>query len=277
MSNIEYSIIKNLSLKNKYAIVTGGFGNIGIKILETLFELNCKVLVIDLFNNNTEKIIKDFENKFKINKGNELIFHNVNLSDKEEIIKFTNNIKVKYSKIDIIINCAALVNSTKLKGWTVPFEEQSMESFDLCMNINTKAPIILFQKLIPLLKKSECAKVINISSIYGAYGNDFNIYEGTDMHSPIAYSVSKSSLNIMTKYLASLYGKDKICINSIILGGIFRNQNKNFVKKYTEKTPLLRMGTENDIKGLIAYLSSNLSNYMTGQNIPLDGGLTCKV
>ena len=277
MSTIEFSIFKNLSLDNKYALVTGGFGNIGIKILETLFELNCKVIVIDILNNNTNKTIKDFEEKFNIKRDNQLMFYSVDLSDKEEIIKFTNNIKEKYIKIDIIINCAALVNSTKLKGWNVPFEEQSMESFDLCMDINAKAPLILFQHLIPLLKKSDCAKVINISSIYGAYGNDFNIYEGTDMHSPIAYSVSKSALNIMTKYLASLYGKDKICINSIILGGIFRNQNESFVEKYNEKTPLLRMGTENDIKGLIAYLSSNLSDYMTGQNIPLDGGLTCKV
>lgn len=277
MSTIEFSIFKNLSLDNKYAIVTGGFGNIGIKILETLFELNCKVIVIDILNNNTNKTIKDFEDKFNITRDNQLMFYSADLSDKEEIIKFTNNIKEKYSKIDIIINCAALVNSTNLKGWTVPFEEQSMESFDLCMDINAKAPLILFQNLIPLLKKSDCAKVINISSIYGAYGNDFNIYEGTNMHSPIAYSVSKSALNIMTKYLASLYGKDKICINSIILGGIFRSQNESFVKKYNEKTPLLRMGTENDIKGLIAYLSSNLSDYMTGQNIPLDGGLTCKV
>jgi len=277
MSTIEFSIFKNLSLDNKYAIVTGGFGNIGIKILETLFELNCKVIVIDILNDNTNKTIKDFEDKFNITRDNQLMFYSADLSDKEEIIKFTNNIKEKYSKIDIIINCAALVNSTNLKGWTVPFEEQSMESFDLCMDINAKAPLILFQNLIPLLKKSDCAKVINISSIYGAYGNDFNIYEGTNMHSPIAYSVSKSALNIMTKYLASLYGKDKICINSIILGGIFRSQNESFVKKYNEKTPLLRMGTENDIKGLIAYLSSNLSDYMTGQNIPLDGGLTCKV
>ena len=63
----------------------------------------------------------------------------------------------------------------------------------------------------------------------------------------------------------------------IVLGGIFRNQNEKFVKKYSDKVPLGRMGQENDIKGLIAYLSSNLSNYMTGQNIILDGGLTCTI
>ncbi len=97
------------------------------------------------------------------------------------------------------------------------------------------------------------------------------------MQSPIAYSVSKASLNIAVKYLASLYGKDNMCVNSIVLGGIFRNQNSNFVNKYNDKIPLGRMGTEEDIKGIISYLSSNLSNYMTGQNIILDGGLTCKI
>ena len=97
------------------------------------------------------------------------------------------------------------------------------------------------------------------------------------MFSPIAYSISKSSINIIVKYLASLYGSNNLCINSIILGGISRNQNEKFVKKYIEKVPLNRMGNENDIKGLISYLSSNLSNYMTGQNIILDGGLTSKI
>ena len=96
------------------------------------------------------------------------------------------------------------------------------------------------------------------------------------MESPIAYSISKSGLNIMVQYLASLYGKYNICFNNIVLGGIFRNQNENFVNRYNKKTPLGRMGTEDDIKGMISFLSSNLSNYVTGQNLVLDGGITCK-
>ena len=176
-----------------------------------------------------------------------------------------------------MVNCAALVGTSNLKGWAVPFEEQSSEAFDACMNINTKAPLLLIQGLLEAFKKSKNAKVISISSITSIRGNDFSVYEGTKMVSPIAYSISKSGLNIMTQYLASLCGEYNICFNSIVLGGIFRNQDEKFVSKYVKKTPLGRMGNEDDIKGIISFLSSGLSNYLTGQNIALDGGITCKI
>ena len=92
------------------------------------------------------------------------------------------------------------------------------------------------------------------------------------MATPIAYSVSKAGMNAMTRYLASLYGKDNIRFNNIILGGIARNQPKQFVDKYEDMVPLKRMGTEDDIKGTIIFLASKLSLYVTGQDINVDGG-----
>ena len=273
MEKNDFSIFKNIDLSNKFAIITGGLGNIGVKIIETLFELNSEVIIIDFDSEINRNKINILEKKYK----KKIDFYNTDLSKKEDIIKFCDLIKIKYTKIDILIHAAALVTASNLNGWSEPFEKQSLEAFDLCMDINTKSILLMFQNLLDLFKKSTCAKVIFISSIYGIRGNDFSLYENTTMQSPIAYSVSKASLNIAVKYLASLYGKYNICVNSIVLGGIFRNQNSNFVNKYNEKVPLGRMGTEEDIKGIISYLSSNLSNYMTGQNIALDGGLTCKV
>ena len=271
-----FGILDNIKLNNKTAIVTGGFGNLGMKIVETLLELNCEVIVIDIDNSSVKDKIETLEKKFNIKFKKELHFYNTNLANKKSIIDFCETIKDKYTKLDILIHSAALVGTSNLKGWGVPFEDQSMEAFDLCMDINTKAPLLIFQNLIELFKKSDCGKIINISSIYGIRGNDFSLYEDTEMESPIAYSISKSGLNIMVQYLASLYGKYNICFNNIVLGGIFRNQNENFVNRYNKKTPLGRMGTEDDIKGIISFLSSNLSNYVTGQNLVLDGGITCK-
>jgi len=271
-NRIDFSVLNNIMLNDKIAIVTGGIGKIGEKIVETLLELNCHVIIIDLNNEYSQKKIDEINNKFETN----IDFYNTDLSNQPEIKVFCNNILKKYNKIDILVNCAALVGTSNLKGWSVPFEEQSSKSFDLCMDINTKAPLFLIQGLIEGFKRSSNAKIINISSIYGIRGNDFSIYEGTSMESPIAYSISKAGLNIMSKYLASLYGKYNICVNSIVLGGIFRNQDEKFVNKYTDKTPLNRMGTEDDIKGIISFLSSNLSAYVTGQEFVIDGGITCK-
>ena len=91
------------------------------------------------------------------------------------------------------------------------------------------------------------------------------------MNNPAAYSVSKAGLTYLSKWLASSLAP-KIRINSISPGGIFRNQDKKFVRKYIEKTLLKRMATEDDIAGCVAFLLSSLSSYITGQDIIVDGG-----
>ena len=97
------------------------------------------------------------------------------------------------------------------------------------------------------------------------------MYENTKINNPAAYSVSKSGLNYLTKWLAVELAP-KVRVNSISLGGVKRSQEKKFLKKYIKDTPLKRMAVENDIIGSIIFLGSNMSSYMTGQNIVIDGG-----
>lgn len=260
----DFSVKRALNLSGKTAIVTGGLGYVGKKIVESLIECFCKVIIIDInVEMNFSKEDTQFEN---------VDYYKVNIEHEHNIIEFVEKIKTKYSKIDIIVNCAALVGTSSLDGWAVPFEEQSVGAWDKCININTRAPYILIQKCIPLLKQSISGSVINISSIYSNHAHNFNLYKGTNMECPIAYSVSKAGMNSMTRYLASLYGEHKIRFNNVILGGIERNQSPLFVNRYVEMVPLKRMGTENDIKGTIVFLASNLSLYVTGQDINVDGG-----
>ena len=91
------------------------------------------------------------------------------------------------------------------------------------------------------------------------------------MKAPLAYGVSKAGLVQYTKILSNALAP-KIRVNAISPGGIFRNQPKKFVKRYLDKTPLGRMGTEDDIVNAVIFLSSNLSTYITGQNLIVDGG-----
>lgn len=270
--NMNFSIFNEIFLKNKTAIITGGLGNVGVKIIETLIELNCSnIIIIDFDNENNKKKLDLLEEMFDY----KLDFYNVDLSKSDEIKLFANKISKKYNIIDIIINCAALVGTSDFKGWCATFENQTLDAFDKCMDVNTKAPILLFKLFLNNLKLSDSPKVINISSIYGIIGNDFKLYEDTEMKAPLAYNISKAGLNMMSKYLASYYGEINLCINNIILGGVYRNQDEKFVRKYIDKVPLKRMAIEDDIKGIILYLSSNLSKYVTGQNFIIDGGLTC--
>ena len=125
------------------------------------------------------------------------------------------------------------------------------------------------------MKKAKDSSIINISSIYGTNAPDQKIYKNTNINNPAAYSVSKAGLTYMTKWLASSLAPN-IRVNSISPGGIKRNQSKVFMKQYISKTLLNRMATEEDIVGAIIFLATNMSSYVTGQNIIIDGGFTTK-
>jgi NAD(P)-dependent dehydrogenase (short-subunit alcohol dehydrogenase family) len=126
----------------------------------------------------------------------------------------------------------------------------------------------------PYLLKSK-GNVVNIGSVYGVVGNDFTVYENTELTSPAAYSAIKGGLTNFTRYLASYFGKDGVRVNIVSPGGIFDNQNETFVKQYEHKVPMKRMGTPADIAPAVSFLLSDQAQYITGQNIIIDGGWTC--
>jgi NAD(P)-dependent dehydrogenase (short-subunit alcohol dehydrogenase family) len=139
------------------------------------------------------------------------------------------------------------------------------------MEVNLTAVFDLCQGLLPKLKLSDSPSIVNIASIYGIQGPDWRIYEDQNMANPAAYSVSKGGLIQLTRWLATTIAPE-IRVNAIAPGGIKRNQPEEFIKRYSAKTPLGRMGTEDDLKGAVAYLSSDLSKYVTGQVLSVDGG-----
>ena len=124
------------------------------------------------------------------------------------------------------------------------------------------------------MKTQRSGSVVNIGSIYGSIGPDFNLYEGSNLTMPAAYSAIKGGVINFTKYLASYYGKHGININCVSPGGIYNNQPSKFVKKYIRKVPMKRMATPSDISPAIAFLLSAEAKYINGQNLIIDGGLT---
>ena len=137
--------------------------------------------------------------------------------------------------------------------------------------MNLTAAFHLSQGLTAELRKASGANIINVTSIYGEYGPDWRLYEGTDMGNPAAYGASKGGLNQFTRWLATTIAPD-VRVNAISPGGVFRNQPEKFVNRYIERTPLKRMATEDDFRGVVAYLASDLSQYVTGQVLRVDGG-----
>jgi NAD(P)-dependent dehydrogenase (short-subunit alcohol dehydrogenase family) len=182
-------------------------------------------------------------------------------------------VREKFGRIDIVINCAAFVGTSGLEGWAVPFERQSPETWRRALEVNLTAPFILVQAAAEDLAASGHGSVINISSIYGLVGPDWRLYEGTTMGNPAAYAASKGGLIQMTRWLATTMAP-KVRVNAIAPGGVFRDTPEPFLGRYISRTPMGRMATEEDFKGAVAYLASDLSGYVTGQCLAVDGGWT---
>jgi NAD(P)-dependent dehydrogenase (short-subunit alcohol dehydrogenase family) len=175
--------------------------------------------------------------------------------------------------LDVLVNCAALAPAAGAQGWAVPFAQQTSEAWRLALEVNLTAVFVLTQSCVNMLRRSKRGCVVNVASIYGMVGPDMRLYDGTAMGNPAAYAASKGGLLQLTRWLATTLAP-AIRVNSITPGGVWRNQPESFHQRYRARTPLQRMASEEDLKGAAAYLSSDLSAYVTGHNLVVDGGWT---
>ena len=155
--------------------------------------------------------------------------------------------------------------------WNTTFEKQSLESWRRAFEVNLTAVFELSQGFVPIMRDSIGASIVNISSIYGFLGPDWRLYSETNMGNPAAYSASKGALIQFTRWLSTTLAPS-VRVNAICPGGVFRNQPESFVTQYEPRTPLARMAKEEDFKGALGFLVSDLSSYVTGQSLSVDGG-----
>jgi len=262
------TLVTNLSnLKGRLALVTGATGFLGTTIAETLADLGANLILVDRPGSNLESLGFRLINSF----GVEVQCRDCDLEIQSQRSELVRSLKDNGKPLSILVNNAAFVGTSDLKGWAVPFEEQTVDSWRRALEVNITAVFDLCKELAPLLKIGQGANIINIASIYGMYGPDWSLYEGTKMANPAAYGASKGALIQLTRWLSTSLSPN-IRVNAISPGGIFRNQPTDFVVRYEKRTPLGRMATEDDFRGVIAFLASDLSNYVTGQNIVVDGG-----
>lgn len=248
------------SCKGRTAIVTGGAGLIGRGIVKALHEFGAEVYIADIDKNKADELIRDISVKY--------IY--LDIASDDSIQKALAEVIKNSGKIDILVNCAY----PRTKDWGMKFEDIPFASWKTNVDNHLGGYFLCCQKAAEQMKAKGGGAIINLSSIYGVVAPDFSIYEGTEMTMPAAYSAIKGGIISLTRYIATYYGSYNVRANSISPGGIFDNQPKSFVEKYTKKTPLKRMGAPDDVIGAAIFLASDASSYITGQNILIDGGWT---
>jgi NAD(P)-dependent dehydrogenase (short-subunit alcohol dehydrogenase family) len=261
------TITKLMDLKGRTALITGAAGGLGRVVAETLAELGADLILVDRPGSNLQQRTEQLGPRWGVHVKD--IFCDLEQSNQRQ--QLIAQVKAMKSGLNILVNNAAFVGTSELKGWSVPFEQQSVDTWRRAVEVNLTAVFELTQGFSSDLSVARGGCIINIASIYGEYGPDWRLYEGTQMGNPAAYGASKGGLIQFTRWLSTTLAP-AVRANCISPGGISRGQSEAFVARYVERTPLGRMATEEDFRGAVAYLASDLSSYVTGQNLSVDGG-----
>lgn len=265
--DLERSLAQLMFMGSRVSLITGGAGHLGQAMATALAELGSDLVLLD----RDADTLAEAASRIIAHHAVRVETRCCDLENEDEISAVAPWIEQKLGRLDVLINNAAFVGSSDLQGWATPFEQQSLSTWRRALEVNLTAAFALTQGCKRLLEASGHGSVVNVGSIYGVHGPDLSLYDGTAMHNPAAYAASKGGLLQLTRWLATVLAP-AIRVNALSPGGVSRNQPQPFVARYEARTPLGRMGREEDFKGAIAFLATDLSSWVTGQNIMVDGG-----
>lgn len=248
------------SCEDKVALVTGGAGLLGREIAKALYDFGARVYIGDA----DEKKAKEVSGDTGIG------YVHLDIISEDSIGKAMETVIRDNGGLDIMVNSAY----PRTKDWGNKIEKVSLESWKSNLDSHLGGYFFCCRKAAEQMKQQGGGTIINLASIYGVVAPDFSIYEGTEMTMPVAYSAIKGGIIALTRYIATYYAKYNVRANTVSPGGIFDNQQEAFVRRYSDKTPLGRMGSPSEVTGAVVFLASEASSYVTGQNLIVDGGWT---
>ena len=259
---------KLFDLSGKVVIVTGAAGNLGSQYAEGLSQAGANVVLGDLDYVKCKQISIKLKKKYDVDP----LPLKLDLTKKASISNFVTKIIKKYSKIDVLINNAVYQGNSKIRKTS--FEELSLDDWNKAISVNLTGIFLICQQVGKIMKKQGTGNIINIGSTYGLVAPDQRIYGNSGQNAGSFYSVTKSAVINLTRYLASYWANTGIRVNTLSPGGVKRNQTSSFIKNYSKKTMLGRMAHNDEYIGTIIFLASDASSYMTGSNVIVDGGWT---
>ena len=261
-------IQKIFDLTDKVVIITGSSGMLGTQYAYGLSECGANVILADIDISKSKITEKQIKKKF----STDPMSIKLDLTNKESILSMTSLILKKCSKIDVLINNAAYQGNSKIRS--SGFENLELETWNQAIDVNLTGVFLCCQSIGKQMVKQKSGNIINIASTYGLVGPDQRIYGKSGQNSAIFYAATKSAILNLTRYLATYWEGKGIRVNTFSPGGVENNQDPNFIKRYSKKTPLGRMAKKDEYVGSMIFLASDASSYMTGSNLIVDGGWT---
>jgi len=272
MSNI-------FDLSNKRAVITGGAGLLGRAHAISLLKIGANVDLWDLNFAKLEAVKSEIQDLFPNQK---IDIHKIDITQEVEIESILATSYSDEKSIEVLINNAAMnptmKNDQKSDSKDSRLENYSIDSWNREIGVGLTGTFLCSKHVGTKMAKKGYGVILNIASDLSVIAPDQRIYliDGLEKDSqpvkPVTYSVIKSGLVGLTKYLATYWATSGIRANSLSPGGIYDNQPDQFVEKLTNLIPMGRMASPQDYFGAVQFLCSDASSYMTGQNLIIDGG-----
>lgn len=258
------SIIDTFSLKGKVALVTGGAGLYGRQIVRAMAEAGARTYIASRNLEALEKLAAEHRAL-----GHDVRAARLDQTDEASIAALRDTIVQESGKLHILVNNA--VARPVKKGY---FDDA--KAIDESMRVNGTGLILITRAMGEVL--ADGGSIINIGSMMGLVGLEPLNYRGTEMNGWYPdYFFHKGGMTNLTRFLASYYGPRGVRVNCVHPGGLRSpSQPDAFVSNYSERTCLGRLANDTDLMGIIVFLASDASLYVTGTNIPVDGGYTAK-
>jgi NAD(P)-dependent dehydrogenase (short-subunit alcohol dehydrogenase family) len=257
------NVLNSFSLNGKVAVMTGGAGLYGRQIAEALAEAGATTYMASRDVTALQSIASSYRERG-------LAVHALQMDQAVEssVHAVLDEVLRRSGRVDVLVNNAVL---RPMKDWSSPADE-----FARSMDVNATGLFVITRAFGEQMAKQKGGSIINVGSIQGMVGPDFTLYEGLGWGSPADYFFHKGGMLQLTRFAAAKLGDRGVRVNTISPGGFFNEQDPRFIERYNARTFLGRMAGQHDLKGAVVFLASDASAYITGVNLPIDGGYTAK-
>jgi len=250
-------------LSGRVAVVTGGMGQLGRVYAAGLAERGMSVATFDIASGDAPEGVRAYE---------------IDITDRAAIEQALRGIETEWEVPHVLVNNAGLDSPPDAPVEEVgPFEDYPEASFDAVMDVNVKGTLLCCQVVGGAMAREGRGSIVNVSSVYGLLSPVQDLYafrrdRGETFVKPVAYSVSKSAILNLTRYLATYWAKAGVRVNTLTLAGVSNDQPTEFLEAYAARVPMGRMLDASEALGAVVFLASDASSYVTGANVVVDGG-----
>jgi NAD(P)-dependent dehydrogenase (short-subunit alcohol dehydrogenase family) len=271
------NIFDKFHMDGQAAVVTGGAGLLGREFCRTLAQAGAGVVVADLNQEAAEQLAAELQAE-----GLKAVGVGVDVTSQASTQAMAAASVKAFGRLDVLVCSAAMdpkFDSANIGSQGAnAFENYPLEAWKSALDVNLTGMFLCAQAAVQPMLAQDHGVIINICSTYGLVGPDQRIYrrpgQEVQAYKPVFYSVTKSGVLGLTRYLATYYAGKKIRANALTPGGVYNNHDEVFTQAYSARTVLGRMARKDEMSGALLFLASDASTYMTGSNLVVDGGWT---